>query len=237
LVLGLLAGFVGTAAADPTFVEARLNLRVEAQVAPDVVQWQLQSRYQTGGYADLQAATTVSDSNTHGSISTFSAAQASWASTAQGSVHFDDTGFVQAAFSAPANSNVDSSGWSYTFITGDEDTFTLNYAVASSPETDDPSSLGGFIFAVLQGGDTPYSQNLDVDTADQVVVPLSPYQTYTAVLIPVVELSGGTGLCIAAMTADFDWGISAGDMQTGHLNGKGHKAKVKLANPQHGVGD
>jgi hypothetical protein len=205
------------ATADPTFVEAQLNLRVEAQIAPDVVQWRLQTRDQTGAYADLNAGTTINSSTSNGSITTFSSAQATWSSTGQGSVHFGDTGFVQAAFTAGANSDVDNSGWSYTFTTGTEDTFTLSYAVATSRETDDPTGLGGFIFAVLQGGNTIYSQNLELDTADGVVVALNPNQTYTVMILPVVELSGGTGLCIASMSGDFDWSIttSAGPAQAG----------------------
>ncbi len=222
LALGFLMSLGGMATADPTFIEAQLDIRVEAQVAPDVVQWRTQTRDQTGAYADLNAGTTINSSTSNGSITTFASAQATWSSSGQGSVHFGDTGFAQAVFSAGANSDVDNSGWSYTFTTGDEDTFALNYAVATSPETDDPTGLGGFIFAVFQNGQTIYSQDLDLDTADGVVVPLNPNQTYTVAIVPVIELSGGTGLCIAAMTGDFDWAItaSAGPTQ------KGKKANI-----------
>lgn len=229
LALSLLAGLGEKAAADPTFVEAQLNVRVEAQVAPDVVQWRVQSRDQTGGYADLHAATTISSSTSNGSISTFASAQATWASTGRGNVQFGDTGFVQAVFSGGANSDVNNSGWSYTFTTGTEDVFTLSYAVATSSETDDPTGLDGFVFAVLQNGSTIYSQNLDLDSADTVAVSLSPNQTYTATLIPVVNLSGGMGLCIAAMNGNFDWAITTSAGPT--TSGKVKKADLSLADP------
>lgn len=207
LAFGLALATAAAAQADPFFIEGRLNLRAQAQVYPDNLQWLVDNQFRTGAYGDLGASASAVSNTSYGVAMAFSAASASWDSTASGTVSFQDTGFIRAISSYSGSADFGDSAWSYTFYNDDGDTFALDYAITVSQSASDTTGLQGFTLALVQDGELVFSCDMTLEDSDTVYAPLEPGQIYTAYIIPAGALQDATGLGISAMQADFRWEI------------------------------
>lgn len=219
VALGVMFGSVGMGRAAPTFIESRLYLRVEAQVVPDPLQWRVSDRHVTGGYLDQDASATASSSTNNGTAIAEAAAEMTWQSKSRGQVTFHDVGFVQAILHPTGMADINNSYWYYTFTTAHEKEFTLNYAIGIGDTTSEVVGIQGFSFVVSQNGNTIYAEDLDLNTAGSIVVPLDPFQTYTVTIIPNGAFQSDDGLAISSMWGDFSWAIKKG--------GHEHRAKPR----------
>jgi hypothetical protein len=208
LAVVIIFGIVGRGQAqEPVFADSRLNLRGEAAVVPDPYQWKVYVDDVTGAYQNMAGNVAMSSSTDNGSITVCSSATATWLSNSHGRVTFDETGFIWAVFGASGNADLDTSAWSYTFIPKVDESFVLGYAIGLGKSSTDILGIEGFSVVVYQGSDVIFSQDLDLETAGSLAVPLTAHQTHTVVISPVAELSVDPGLGISTMWGHFQWAI------------------------------
>jgi hypothetical protein len=211
LALGLLAACLMPAGADPVALDATVAVNAQAQVNDSPVQYQRITRSADAAFDPIAVSADAGLDTDDGSAEAFTSVSAAWDSPGQGSVQFGDTGFTTAVDAVGGQVNVDGTHWTYRFRSTSENQLTLTYEVDLTPDTTDPTGLGGFRFVVILGGYDPiFEQLLAPGDMDVLTVPLEPGQTYTVSLIPVASLSGDVGTRTAAMTGNFSWTVSGG---------------------------
>ncbi len=211
IALGLLAGCLAPAGADPVALDATVATNAQAQVNGSPLQYQRVTQSADAAFDPITVSADAGLDTDDGSAEAFTSVTATWDSPGQGSVQFGDTGFTAAVDAAGGVVNVDGSHWTYRFSTTDENQLTLAYEVDLTADTTDPTGLGGFRFVVILGGYDPIvDQLLAPGDMDVLTVPLAPGQTYTVSLIPEAGLSGDVGTRTAAMTGNFSWTVTGG---------------------------
>lgn len=152
-------------------------------------------------------------------LDTHGAATATWSSATSGSVAFSNYGWDFAVFNNPSESdltqNRGGSDWSYSFTPTNDGQITVDYSVST---TGNPYATWGWSLNCNCGGaGGPTSNYIDPTELGTFTGDLFAGQSYTITLDgnPNVYWNGPSGNYSGAVSGQFNWQITGGDVTAG----------------------